>query len=109
MPSGCVLHVGYALTLDSLGDDCGRLSLGIPRLLKGRTNLIKIVSIDNDGVEIERLKLLIDLIWRAYLVNLSVDLQIVVIHDYNKVVQFSVACPHGCLPDLTLLNLAVSG
>ena len=36
------------------------------------------------------------------------DLQIVVVHNNNQIVQFPETCPHSCLPDLSLLDLTIS-
>src|SRR5699024_8949861 len=33
---------------------------------------------------------------------------VIVIHDHNEIVQLSVRSKHGCLPDLSLLDLAVA-
>ena len=31
-------------------------------------------------------------------------LEVIVVNDDYEVVELAVACPHGCLPDLSLLN-----
>ena len=59
-------------------------------------------------MEIECLELLIDRIRRAYLVDRSIDLQIIVIYHNTEVVQLTEACEHGCLPYLAFLDLTVT-
>ena len=71
-------------------------------------NRIKIMSVNVDYMEIERLKFLIDRVWRVYFINRAINLKIVVIYDYYQVVQLSVSRKHSCLPYLTFLNLTIS-
>ena len=59
-------------------------------------------------MEIERLKLLVDRVRRTYRVNGTVNLEVVVIHDHHQIIQLLKACPHGSLPDLSLLDLSVT-
>lgn len=59
-------------------------------------------------MKIESLKFIADWIWRAYVFNLSVNLQPVVVHNYAQVVQLAVSGKHRCFPYLPFLNLAVS-
>ena len=67
-----------------------------------------IISINHNCVEIKCLKFLIDRVWRAYVLYLTVDLKAVVVNDHYKVVQFSGTCEHSSFPYLTFLDLAVS-
>ena len=66
------------------------------------------MSVDVNYMEVECLKLLVDRIRRVYFVDRSVDLEVVVVHDHYQVVQLLKACQHGCLPNLSFLNLTVS-
>jgi len=59
-------------------------------------------------VEIKALELLVDRVRRADLVDRSVDLQVVVVHNHAEVIQLAETCEHGSLPDLSLLDLAVA-
>ena len=91
-----------------MSNDTGGLSLSCLCFLKCSADRVKIMSVDVDYMEVERLELLIDRIRRTYLVNRSVDLKTVVVHDDYEVVKLSVACKHSSLPNLTFLNLTVS-
>ena len=108
VPSGLVLHVGYALAFHCLCNDGCRLSFHCLRLFKCRVDLIKIISIDIDHMEIKCFKFLVDRIWRINFCDRAVNLQIIVIHDHYKVVQFLMSSKHGSLPYLTFLDLTVS-
>ena len=59
-------------------------------------------------METERFEFFVDRVRRVYIVDLTVNLQTVVVYDHNQVVQFSVGCKHGCLPYLSFLDLAVT-
>ena len=59
-------------------------------------------------VPVEGLELLVDGIGRHDLLQRTVDLDVVVIHKNTEVVQMVVPGSHGCLPDLTLLQLTVA-
>ena len=108
MPSHIVLHEGYSLTLYGMGDDRCRHSLGCLCFLECCIDLVKIISVDINYMEIKCFKLLIDRIWGTHILNGSVDLKVIIIYDHYKVVQFSVTCKHGSLPDLSFLDLPVS-
>ena len=59
-------------------------------------------------MEIECFEFLVDRVRRAYLIHRSVDLQSVVIHDHNEVIQFAESGKHGSFPYLSFLNLSIS-
>ena len=109
MPSHLVLHIGNALAFHGLHDDgCGH-ALGGSRLSEGRAELIEIISIRNPyHMESEALKLLGNRIGGIDHIYRSVDLQPVVVHDHAQIVEFLGCREHGCLPHLSLLDLAVA-
>ena len=108
MPGCLVLHKGNPPALHRAGNDgCGH-PLDIPGLGKGAANLVKIMAVNVDHVEIEGFQLPVNGIGRADLLYIPVDLQAIVVNDQHQVVQPAVAGKHGCLPDLSLLNLTVS-
>ena len=59
-------------------------------------------------MEMERFKFFIDRVGGVYLVDAPVNLEVVVIHDHHKVVQFPVPGKHRRLPDLAFLDLTVT-
>ena len=92
-----------------MSDDRRRHALCLPCLPERCADLVKIMRIIQiDHMEIERFKLLVDRIWRTNILDPAVDLQPVVIHDHAEVVELSVPCKHGSLPDLSFLDLAVA-
>ena len=109
MPSGFILHKGNSLSFDGLCNNGSRLTFGLLRFLKCCTDLVEIISINHDRVEIKCLKLLINRIRRTYFVNLPINLQIIIVYNHYQIVQLPVSCPHSSLPDLSLLNLTISG
>ena len=40
--------------------------------------------------------------------NVTIDLKSIIINDHNKVVQFTEACKHSCLPNLAFLDLTIT-
>ena len=66
------------------------------------------MRINLDHMEIKCLELVRDRIRRTYILNLSVNLQPIVIYDHNQIVQLACTGKHGCLPDLSLLDLTIS-
>ena len=58
-------------------------------------------------MKVERLELLVDRVRRTHIIDGAVDLKVVVVHDDHQVVQPAEPSPHGCLPNLSLLNLPV--
>ena len=59
-------------------------------------------------MEVKCFKLLVDRIRGVYILDPSIDLESVIVHDYYQIVQVSVSCEHGSLPDLSFLDLAVT-
>ena len=59
-------------------------------------------------MEIEGRKLLVNRIGGIHLVDRTVYLQIVVVHNHHKIIQLTEAREHSSLPDLSLFNLAVT-
>ena len=59
-------------------------------------------------MEIECLELFINRIRRTYLIDGSVDLQVVVIYHNAEVVQLTEASEHSSLPYLSFLDLTVT-
>ena len=109
MPANLVLHEGNSFAFYGFHNDCGRHSFGSLCFVKSSTQLCHIISVCNiDHMEIKCLKFLIDRVWRAYVLYLTVDLKAVVVNDHYKVVQFSGTCEHSSFPYLAFLDLAVS-
>ena len=109
MPSGLVFHKGNTLTFDSFHNDCGRHSFDSLCFVKCSFQLIHIISVCYiDHMEIKCFKFLINRIWRANFIYFSIDLKSIIINNHNKVVQFTEACEHSCLPNLTFLNLTIA-
>ena len=104
MPGCLVLHEGYSFTLRRLSDNRRRLSLRFSCFLECSRDCIKIMSVNVDYMEVECLELLVDRIWRIYFTDWSVNLKIIIIHNYYQVVQLSVRCKHGCFPYLPFLD-----
>ena len=84
-------------------------NLPLPEHTRHRLELFHAISVFHiDHMEIKCFKLFVDRVWRTYVIYLTVDLKAIIVNDHNKVVQISVACKHGSLPDLTFLDLSVS-
>ena len=108
MPCRLIFHKGNILALNRLRNDCRRLSLCLSRLFERCVNFIEIISVNIDYVKIKCLKLLINRIRGIHLVDWTVNLEIIVIHDDHKVIKLPVRRKHGRLPYLPFLNLTVS-
>ena len=108
MPAGIVLHERDAFALDGLRDDADRSVLHLARFLIGSSDLVKIMTVDIDHVPLESLELLVDGIRAVDVRDRAVNLQIVVVHDCDQIIETVVSCEHCCLPYFALLDLAVT-
>ena len=88
------------------------MAVGIPfvflDLFKCLFNLAEIMAVNADDMEIKCLKFLIDRIRGTDFIHRTVNLESVIIHDHDQIIQFSVACEHRSFPDLTFFNLPVA-
>ena len=66
------------------------------------------MTVYDDNLKAESLKLLIDRIGRVNDVDTAVDLKIVVVNDNGEVVEFLMGSEHSSLPNLTFLNFTVA-
>ena len=106
MPVHIAFHKGNALALQAVGDDRRGHALRFSRFLKRGAQLIEVMRVHVDHMEIEGFKLFVNGLRGADLVNRSVDLQAVVVHNHHQVVQLvkpanmeaSQTCPSSISP-----------
>ena len=79
MPVYGILHVGNALTLDGVSNNCSRLIRRFG-LAQCRLNLLKIMTVDCDDMPAESLKLAVNRLGGVNLLNCTVNLQVVEVH-----------------------------
>ena len=79
MPCIVVFHKRYALSLDRMGDDGCRLSLGLSGFLKSCFDFIKVMTVDLDRMETECFKLGFERFRADHIVDVAIDLQMVVV------------------------------
>ena len=108
MPASLVLHVADALALGGLHHDGEGYTLGLLGLGKGGLHLVKVVTVDLSHFKTECLQLLRNGIGAHHVGDVAVDLQAVVVDDDAQVVQLVVVGQHKGLPNLALLDLAVT-
>jgi hypothetical protein len=105
---GVVLHEGDAFALDGVGHNAGGPALGglgFPqRLLNGG----EIVAIDLDGVPAEGAPLIGHGRDSHDVLHEAIELDAVVIHDGNYVIDLMEGAGHGGFPDLAFLDFAVA-
>ena len=109
MPASLIFHKGNTLALYRMGNNCSRHALCAARFCKRLTQLFHIVAVCNvNYMEIESAELLVDRIRGAYVLDLSIDLQTVVIYNKHEIIQLMEAGKHRSFPNLSFLNLAIA-
>ena len=108
MPGCLILHVGNALALNRLCDDCGGHALYGACFLKSLTDVVKIMSVNGDYMEIEGFKLLVDRIRVVDLRDVAVNLKIVVVYDDAEVGQLLRAGEQSGFQYLSFLQLTIA-
>ena len=79
----------------------------MPEPRKGEA-LVKIMRIDIYNMEVERFEFLVYGVRITYILNLTVDLQSVVVNDDHKIIKVLMARKHCCLPYLAFCDLTVA-
>ena len=108
MPAGNVLHEADALALDGVGQNDRRLAHGRARLLQRFHHLLHVMTIAAQHFPPEGTVFLVERLDVHDVLNAAVNLQPVLVHDADQVIELVAYGLHGGFPDGAFLLLAIT-